>query len=91
MKLFGIVLPADELPADDDHIVWPELQPVVGLFSRCQTQWQIAPMGGVIGLNYAGVAQVMSMYGIGEADRAQYWADLQTMEYAAVAEINKNR
>ncbi len=45
-------------------------------------------MGGVVGLDYGGVAQVLVMYGISDADRPQCWVDLQTMEYAALAVIN---
>lgn len=56
-------------------------------FLRCSTQWNYAGMAGVrVGLNYPGVETVLRL-ALPEAERAEVFAGLQVMEYAAVAEL----
>lgn len=67
-------------------MVWPEHEDVVLTFVRCQTQWR-STGGGVIGLDYGVVLQVMSLYDV--RDRRGVLEDLQLMEYRAVEIMNK--
>jgi hypothetical protein len=70
---------------DGNFPVLPENWPVVELFLAVQTQWRMAPMGGVLGLDYSAVDVAIRRGG--HADDAETFAGLQVMERAAVAEI----
>lgn len=69
--------------------VWPENWDTVQLFLACRTQWRIAAMGGVIGLDYTGVDVVIKRLGLDVTP--DMFAGLQTMERAAAAELNRDR
>ncbi|MGE0289689.1 MAG: DUF1799 domain-containing protein [Bradyrhizobium sp.] len=56
----------------------PESDPAVGLYLRCQTQWQYSGMGQRTGLNYAGVEAVARLTGAPESVEA--FAGLQVIE-----------
>jgi len=71
---------------DDDFQVWPEHEDVVLTFVLCRTQWR-STGGGVIGLDYSVVFQVMALYDV--ADRRAVLEDLQVMEFRAVEIMNK--
>ena len=71
---------------EDDFWVWPEHEAPVMTFVRCQTQWRTAS-GGVVGLDYGVVFQVMALYDV--ADRRGCLEDLQVMEARAVEIMNK--
>ncbi len=74
-------------PPADDFEVLPENWTIVRTFIRCATQWNYAGMAGVrVGLNYPGVDAVLRL-ALPEAERAEVFAGLQVMEYAAVAEL----
>lgn len=77
-----------ELPAppDEDFGIWPENWPAVQMFLRVQTQWRTT-MGGVIGLDYAAVQWLFKLYDVEEP--RSLLEDLQVMEVAAMAVINK--
>ena len=47
--------------APDVFLVYPDNLPVIQLFMRVQTQWNISPMGQRMGLNYPGVAAAAAM------------------------------
>jgi hypothetical protein len=72
--------------SDDDFMVWPEHEDAVLTFIRCQTQWR-STGGGVIGLDYGVVFQVMELYDV--TDRRTVLEDLQVMESRAVEMINR--
>jgi hypothetical protein len=72
--------------SDDDFMVWPEHEDAVLTFIRCQTQWR-STGGGVIGLDYGVVFQVMALYDV--TDRRTVLEDLQVMENQAVEVINR--
>lgn len=55
------------------------------LFLACGTQWRVAPMGGVIGLDYAGVEATMRMRRVPEPDWPELLGDLQVMEREVLA------
>lgn len=62
--------------------VFPENWDVVSLFLRCQTNWKVAPGGGLLGLDYNGVRVVMESLGWWPNDNI--FQDLQIMESAVL-------
>ena len=85
MKGTGLV-PQDY--AQDDVELWPENLPVFDLFRDMQTQWRVA-MGGATGLDYPALMVLMDVHGVPPDERRQWLADIQVMEAAALAEMNK--
>jgi hypothetical protein len=76
-------------PAQDPvHFeVLPENWEAVQFFLRCQTQWRIRGMGGMIGLDYGAVAWLLRLYRA-ENHRA-ILEDLQVMEAAVLETMAK--
>mgnify|MGYP001413433191 CR=1 FL=1 len=74
-----------EAPAPEVCEIWEENWSVLELFCACSTQWRVAPMGGLIGLDYAGVEAAMRMRRLPEPDWPELLADLQVMEREALA------
>ena len=73
---------------EEDHFdVWPENWDTVLLFLRCQTQWRVAGMGGMIGLDYGVVEWLFKVYKV--EDERQQLEDLQIMEAAALEKLAK--
>ena len=70
----------------DDFEVWPENWSAVEMFMRVQTQWRAA-MNGVIGLDYTALAWLLTLYEV--KDQRSLLEDLQVMEAAALAILNK--
>jgi hypothetical protein len=70
----------------DDFEVWPQNWPAVEMFMRVQTQWRTA-MNGVIGLDYTALAWLLTLYEV--KDQRSLLEDLQVMEAAALAILNK--
>lgn len=66
--------------ADRSFAVWKENWPTLELFLACSTQWRTGP-GGVIGLDYVAVRQVMDWLSI---DGTALFRDLQVMEREAI-------
>lgn len=48
------------------------------------TQWQVAPMGGMVGLRYASLPPVYRSCGIKKRDRNAVFLDVQVMERAVI-------
>lgn len=63
--------------------VWRCNWDAVACFMACQTQWRVAPMGGVLGFEYPGIEVVMRRKKV--KDRAAMFEKLQLMEAAALA------
>ena len=57
------------------------------VFVDLETQWDIAPAGGVTGLKYTSISIVMDIHEI--EDKRQAFRDLRIMEAAARALINQ--
>lgn len=57
------------------------------LFVDLETQWDIAPAGGVTGLKYQSIAFVMDIHEV--EDRKQAFRDIRVMEAAARTMINQ--
>jgi hypothetical protein len=97
LRAFGLPPDAlDALPpdADDDCEVWPENWDALLVFLACQTQWvrEIPAMASKIlwsGLSYHGVAVVIKMHGYRGKKARELFSDVQIMERAALAVLNK--
>jgi hypothetical protein len=80
-------------PATEDMCeVWEENWPSFLIFEGLATQWKItAGMGGALwtGLDYQATETLIRMR-IPEADRIKVFGDVQVMERAALAVLNKN-
>ena len=70
--------------------VWPQNVEAVGAFLWIDTQWRAAPTGSggflYLGLDYASVRAGLEMAGI--STTPALWADLLTMEGAALEALN---
>lgn len=64
--------------------IWPENWPSVAVFVGMGTQWQVAPMGGMVGLRYASLPPVYRACGIKKRQRSAVFLDVQTMERAVL-------
>jgi len=69
--------------------VWPGNWRALELFFGCRTQWRVGPQGGVLGLDYQGVAALFRMRRV--KDQEAMLADLQVMEAAALEVFNAKR
>ena len=83
----GIALPEPEKPPD--YEVWPENWDALCCFSRSMTQWNVGGLGQVTGLNYASVWTIIKMYSY--ENPLAVFEDVQVMEVAAIALINKGQ
>lgn len=80
------------LAAHADFEVHRDNWRAVQFFARMETQWRLVlTMGGGIftGLDYAAVFASMAGLRVCPARRRQLFADLQTMEAAAIDELNR--
>jgi len=69
--------------------VWEENWESLMMFLRMQTQWNVT-MGGYVGLKYEvllGAGGLMSLYDV--ENPRELLEDIQVMEAAALAELNK--
>ena len=80
------IITDESIKAAADFEVWEENWAVVDMFLRLQTQWRTS-MSGVIGLDYGAVEWVLRLYEVD--DQRSMLEDLQVMEGAALALINK--
>ena len=81
------VVGAVPVPAEDFE-VWDENFPALSLFMRLQTQWRI--INGVFaGINYQSIQFLFDVFKV--EDKATMMDDLQAMESAALATLNKDR
>jgi len=76
-------LTLEDLAADPVEI-WPENVQAYMLFRGLQTQWNLAPMGGPIGLNFVVAYARMDRLGLAAEEYNQLDEDLQAMEAAAL-------
>ena len=68
--------------AKETFALWPDAGPAFDLFTACATQWRVAGMGGVLGLDYKAV-QVVAQWMEIVVDRSVF-DDLRVMEAEAV-------
>jgi hypothetical protein len=78
-------------PEEEDFCVWPENWETFIMFIRLGTQWNVAGMGGISGLNYPGVWTLLDRYLHKNTieERLEMFEDLQAMERAALKVLNK--
>lgn len=76
----------------DEFTVWRENAEAIRLFNSVQTQWRVAGMGGVTGLDYPAVFATMDRLfrAHSEERRDALFADLQEMEREALAVMAKS-
>lgn len=86
MAMFGLELP--EIPEPTDVLIDKDNWDSVMLFFRLSTQWVYGAMGGVIGLNYAGVKAVLDLI-YPKKKHAALFDDIQVMERAAATLLNE--
>lgn len=69
--------------------VWPEHADAYITFVEVSTQWQIAGMGGPVGLNYASVIPTIDRLHRSKTDdeRDTIFAELRVIERAALEEM----
>lgn len=63
--------------------VWPDNLEAVNVFIAMSTQWRIG-MAGPTGLDYTALAHTMRLCGVKAADRASVFAEVRTLEDAAL-------
>jgi len=76
-------------PVERHYEVWEENWESLMMFLRIQTQWNVT-MGGYVGLKYEvllGAGGLMSLYDV--ENPRELLEDIQVMEAAALAELNK--
>ena len=76
-------LTLEDLAADAVEI-WPENVRAFELFHGLRKQWNLAPMGGPIGLNFLVAYSRMDRMGLTPEEYNQLDEDLQVMEDAAL-------
>lgn len=95
LKSFGVSESdiAEIVSSDDDEVVVDtENEPIVTVFLRLQTQWRKEWMPTICriawdGLDYSAVESVIRMTGFD--DTAKIFNGIQTMELAALSELNR--
>lgn len=75
-----------EQSSDDEekYYLWPECVDVFRIWQTLQTQWVIAGMGGVVGLNYGSVSLVMNLNGLSKRQQREFFPLIQSMEAAVL-------
>jgi hypothetical protein len=88
---FGLK-PQHKSAAKTEHYeVWDEHWEAVMMFMRMSTQWNVV-MGGYVGLKYevlVGAGGLMALYDV--ENPRQLLEEIQIMEAAALAELNKTK
>jgi len=67
--------------------VWDENEAALRAFLRCRRCWRLAPMGGIIGLDYAQVVAVLRAMRVKNLD--EVLQDLDAMADAAIEVLNR--
>lgn len=69
-------------------IIWLDNIPAFQLFQQLTTQWRIAPMGGIIGLDYSAIIPTIKLL-VKKKKRASLFLDIQEIELGYLAGIKK--
>ena len=70
--------------------IWPENLPAYEAFNAMATQWRVG-MGGATGLDYGAIPVVLRLQGVPRADWPALFADLRTMESAALQAMSAQK
>lgn len=84
LAAFGLAPPEPGCEPERVFWLWPEHVQALHLWFAVQTQWRVAPMGGAIGLDYAGVEVVLRQRARTPRARRRLFAELQAMEAGAL-------
>lgn len=71
----------------DDFFIWPESRQSLELWNVVNDMWRMAPMGGLLGLEYLCVESTMRM--MGYKNQRELFLDMRAMDRAARAALNK--
>lgn len=78
----------EDVAADYESFdVWPDNYTSVGVFNDIRTQWRVGPRGPY-GLDYSAIPSVLEMNNICRDDWPDIFWAIQTMESAALEELN---
>ena len=79
-------------PDVDTFYLWPENVQAFTHWQCVQTQWRVGGMGGVTGLDYAGVRAYLELCGPRSSrEREALFRDFMVMEGGALPELNRRR
>ncbi|QDL55301.1 DUF1799 domain-containing protein [Rhodoferax aquaticus] len=88
---FGIKAVGPAVAAQHEvFYLWPELEDTFYFFLECHTQWRVG-LRGYSGLDYAGVEAFMRLRPVAHRKRQQLFADLRSMEQAALSAWHDQR
>lgn len=77
---------------DDGSVeIWPETAHAAPVFADLLTQWNVAGMGGLIGLRYEALPMIFDLHGIPASDRRDLLADIRVMEAAVIKESRRGK
>lgn len=83
----------DEAKAESDRArlfeVWEENWPVLQMFLRIQTQWNVHPMGGYVGMNYQSAEFAFKIYNV--KNRREMLEGLQTIEFEVLKVVDETK
>lgn len=79
-------MPPPEAPKN--IVLWPDNIEPFKIFIRVQTQWNVSPVGGVIGLNYQSVLSVIALY-VKKKNRQSIFEGVLNIEQGYLAAVNK--
>ena len=86
--MFGIETLDAESFKDEPYAIWPEHEHALVVFLACETQWR-ATSGGVLGLDYGVVLELMSLYDV--PDKAATLGDIRVIEARAIELLNRRK
>lgn len=84
LAAFGLV----QQGGQNEYLVWPEHETAVGVFASVLTQWRIAPMGGVIGLDYGVLPPVLELLAVPREQWTEVFEAVRVMENEAIKVMN---
>lgn len=67
--------------------IWPCCAQAVAVFSTLGTQWRMAPMGGLVGLDYAALPTVFRLSGVPRSEWPELFQDVRTLERGALEAV----
>jgi len=83
---------ADDAAGDGAFYLWPECLDTFEHWRQLQTQWRVGGMGGVTGLDYAGVSAYLALCGPRSAkERKALFMELRVMEASALDAMARER
>ena len=63
----------------------------MSVFIVLSTQWRMAPMGGVVGLDYSAISPTLRLSGVPRGQWRDVFTDLRVMEAAALETMRERQ